>query len=119
MLWVLLALNLALTSCSLWAAITARSCLKALRLKLAERSTRSLRQLEAEICSHDATLSSISTTLRRLSSRYGMQAVRERQKLESEQIPLNLSPAERKARLRQGLKDGKLKVVRDSHQVSD
>lgn len=114
-----LGLNLVLASCALLAAIMASWSLRALRKKLAERPTRSLRELEAEIASHDATLSSISMTLRRLSSRYGMQAVRERQKQESEQIPLNLSPAERKARLRQGLSNGKLKIVRDGHQVPD
>lgn len=112
MQWVLLGLNLVLASCALWAAITARSCLRALRLKLAERSTRSLRELESWVSGLDAACAANSTTLRRLSSRIGMQDVRARQKAESE--PANMTPAERKAWLRRKLQSGELKVHRDN-----
>jgi hypothetical protein len=106
-------INLVAVSCALWAAITARSSLKALRRKLAERSTRSLRQLDAEIASMSATLGSLSTTVRRLSSKYGMQDVRARRKEESPRMPSDLTPSEKKAWLRRELQAGRLQVSRD------
>lgn len=107
-------LNLVLVSLSWWAAITALRTLRALRKKLAERSNRSLRQLDAEMASLSTTLGSLSTTVRRLSSRHGMQDVRERRRAESQQLmPANLSPAEQKAWLRKELQAGRLQIVRD------
>lgn len=79
-LWALTLLNLGAASCALWAAITARSNLRALRRKLAERATRSLRQLDAVVTEHESSLSKLSVTIRRLSSRTGMQDLRERRR---------------------------------------
>jgi hypothetical protein len=111
---VLTLLNLCLASFALWAAITARSTLKALRKKLAERSSRSLRQLDAEMSSMSTSLGSLSTTVRRLAARTGMQDVRARRKEESaHQMPPNLTPQEQKAWLRRGMMEGRLKIVRD------
>lgn len=111
--WLLTALNLVAVSCAWWAATMARSHLRVLRRKLAERSTRSLRQLDAEIVSLSTAVSSISTTVKRLSSRVGMRDVRERRKEELESMPANLTPAEKKAWLRRGLQRGSLQIVRD------
>lgn len=114
MLWVqvsMLVLGSILTSLSGWAAITARSRLKALQKLLAERSTRSLAELEAAVASLESASSSTSTTLRRLSSRIGMQDVRARRKAESP--PVNATPAERKAWLRRGLQTGQLQILSD------
>lgn len=113
--WVVLFLNLLLVSLSVAAAITARSTLRELRRRLAARSTRSLRELDALVSSHDSTLASISSTLRRLSSRIGMRDVRERQREESP-MPDNLGPAEKKAWLRRQMANGKLRIVRDDPQ---
>lgn len=109
--WALLGLHLTLASLSCWSAITARSALKALRKKLDERSTRSLAELEAAVASLESASSSTSTTIRRLSSRLGMQDVRARRKAESP--PENLTPAERKAWLRRGLQSGQLQILHD------
>lgn len=114
MQWVVLCSNLVLASLSVWAAIMASSHLKALRRKLAERSSRSLRELDSAVASLESALSSNTTTLRRLSSRIGMQDVRERRKQASAtQMPLHLSPAERKAWIRRELQKGNLQVIRD------
>ena len=84
------------------------------------RSTRSLRQLDSVVVSLESALAANTTTLRRLSSRIGMQDVRERRKQESEeQMPLNLSPQEQKAWLRRQLRAGKLRVVRDGGAAAD
>lgn len=108
--WVLIGLNFAATSCALWAAITARSSLKALRMKLAERSTRSLRQLDAELAELSSMVSTLSTTTRRISSRIGMQDVRARRTTaQLSQEPSQLSKAE----LRKALQTGQLQVIRD------
>jgi len=112
-MWVLLqiGLNFALTSCALWAAITANSKLKELQRTLDARSNRSLQQLDAEVTALSTALSSLSTTTRRLSSRLGMQDVRARRREVSEEEPTN--PAEKKAWLRRQLQEGKLRIVRD------
>lgn len=111
--WVLLALNFFLVSLSVGAAITARSALRELRRKLAERSTRSLRELDSAVASLESSLASNTTTIRRLTSRIGMQDVRERRSQASPTMPSDLSPAEKKAWLRRHLADGKLRVIRD------
>lgn len=115
LLWVVTFLNLALTSCGLWAAITARSSWRALRQRLAERSMRSLRQLDAEMTELASSVSSQSATIRRLTSRLGMQDVRARRKEESSSTSRTLSPdpTVRKSQLRQLLSEGKLRVQRD------
>lgn len=117
--WVLLGLNFLAVSLSVLAAITARSYLRELRRRLSARSTRSLRELDTAVASLDSSLSSITKTLRRLSSKIGMQDVRERRKGESEPMPEGLSPAERKAWLRRNLSAGKLHVIRDNPQSSE
>lgn len=109
--WALIALNLVLASLSLSAATMARSYLQAVRKLLDAASSRSLIELEAAVASLESAQSVNSTTLRRLSSRIGMQDVRARQKAESEP---ELTPSERKARLRRDLATGKLRVVRDN-----
>jgi len=109
----LLFLNLFLASCALWAAITAKSTLKELRRKLAERSTRSLHELDSEVTALASAQASNAKTLKRLSSKIGMQDFRERQRAEPE-LPANASPAERKIWLRKGLAHGTLRVVRDN-----
>jgi hypothetical protein len=112
LIWALTLLNLIAASCALWAAITARSSLKALRRKLAERSTRSLRQLDATLTEHASTLSSLSSTMRRLSSRSGMQALRERRRGESDSST-SLQHAT-KAQLRLMLHQGKARTMSDA-----
>lgn len=107
-LWVVSLSNLALASCALWAAITASSSLRALRRKLAERSTRSLRQLDAEVSELSSQVSSLSTTTKRISSRIGMQDVRARRK-----AVLDPSRPMTKAELRAGLATGELRVLSD------
>lgn len=115
--WALLLLNLCLASLNVWAVITVRSTYRALRLRLAERSTRSVTQLDAVVSSHESALQSLSTTVRRLSSRVGMQDLRARRKGESEQLPTD--PAERKAELRKRLRQGELRVIHDSGRSAD
>ena len=68
---------------------------------------------DAEIASMSATLGSLSTTVRRLSSKYGMQDVRARRKEESPRMPADLTPSEKKAWLRRELQAGRLQVSRD------
>lgn len=109
--WIVLLSNLLLASCSLWAAITVRSTYAELRRRLAERSTRSLREIDAAVAAVESALASNTTTLRRLSSRIGMQDVRARRK-EASEIPE--SPVERKAWLRKNLSAGNLRVIRDN-----
>lgn len=109
LLWAVTLLNFLLTSCGLWAAIMARSYLRALRLKLAQRSTRSLAQVDAATTELASTVSSLSQTMRRLSSRAGMQDVRARQKLLSSVDPQTMT----KEQLRQALRTGQLRVFRD------
>lgn len=111
LLWLSVTLNLIGLSCSLWAGITAKSRYEAVRKLLDSSSARSLAAVDAEVLSLAASLSSVTTTVRRLSSRIGMQATRERQKAES--MPENLTPAERKAWLRRGLQTGQLQIHRD------
>lgn len=112
--WVLTLLNLAAASCAWWAAITASSTLKALRQKLAERATRSLRALDVEMAELTSSVSSLSSTMRRISSRIGMQDVRARRKAES-----TLDPTQplTKAELRRALQTGQLRVLRDGEAV--
>lgn len=110
----LLALNLLLTSCSVTAAIMARSSYRALSKALQTQSARSLIELEAAVASLESASSSTSTTLRRLSSRLGMQDVRARRKEASAStMPSNLTPSEQKAWLRRGLQQGQLQIIRD------
>lgn len=107
-------LNFLLASCAGLAVITVRRQLQALRRMLAERSTRSLTQLDAEVAELSSSFSSLSTTVKRLSSRIGMQDVRERRKEAS--LPSNfdsLSPAQRKDVLRKKLANGEMRAVRD------
>lgn len=111
MIWALLVLNLSLASFALWAAITAKSTLKACTQLLAASSTRSLHQLDVEVTDLTSALSSITTTVRRLSSRIGMRDLRERI-AENEKEPSD--PSARKVWLRDQLRQGKLKVVRDN-----
>lgn len=107
LLWVVTSLNLVLTSCALWAAITASSSLRALRRKLAERATRSLAQLDAEMTEQASKLSSLSVTTRRISSRIGMQDVRARRTAALDPTKLT------KSELRAGLATGQLRVLSD------
>lgn len=112
MSWLILGLNLLLASCALWAAITARSHLKALTRLLSESSTRSVKQLDAEVAELTSGLSSISTTVKRLSSRIGMQDLRERRATSSQgQLPQD--PKMRKSQLKMELAQGKAVVIRD------
>lgn len=116
--WALLALHLVLVIWSWVAAIMAVRSLKGLRQRLAERSTRSLHQLDTQVLNLESTLSSMSTTLRRLQSRIGMQDLRARRKEESAsttktEIPSNMEPAERKAWLRKQIAAGNMVVVKD------
>lgn len=110
--WVLCSLSFLAASFAWWAAIMARSTLRELRRRLAERSTRSLQELDSEISNLTLGYASCTKTLKRLSSRLGMQDVRERRSQELEPPPTN--PQERKAYLRKNLAAGKLRVVRDS-----
>lgn len=104
MQWLLIAINLALTICAWWAAIMGKSALQELRKRLAARSSRSLMQLDAEVTSLATTLASVSSTVRRLSSRQGMQDVRARQK-EALNLPQN-DPVARKRALKDALARG-------------
>lgn len=108
--WALTLLNLVLTSCALWAAITARSSLKALRRKLAERATRSLRQLDATVTEHESVLSKLTLTTRRLSSRSGMQDLRQRRQQESAMPDLATAT---KSQLRLMLQTGRARAMRE------
>ena len=110
MLWVLTALNLVLASLSLVAAITARSHLTELRRRLASRSTRSLAVLDSEVTSLSTAFSSLSATVKRLSSKTGMQELRARR---SAELELPTTPAERKIALKKALAEGKIHVLRD------
>lgn len=117
--WIVTSLNFLLVSLSLAAAITARSALRQLRQRLAARSSRSLRELDAQVASLELALASTTTSVRRLSSKIGMRDVRERQKEESaNQPPPNLTPAEVKIWLRKNLQAGKLRVIRDGAATS-
>jgi len=69
--------------------------------------------LEAEVTELTSAFSSTSKTLRRLSSRYGMQELRQNATSQQEQMPLNLTPPERKAWLRRAIAEGRIKVIRD------
>lgn len=101
--------NLVLTSLSLWAVITGKSLLRELRKRLAERSTRSLRQLDVDVTALNSALGSLSSTVKRLASRNGMQQLRESRR----EVELPNDPKARKAALASGLSRGDLKVVRD------
>lgn len=114
--WLWTVANLALASCGLWAAITAKSCLKAQRQLLESRSTKSLAMLEAEVTELTSAFSSTSKTLRRLSSRYGMQEMRQNA-TSADQMPLNLTPPERKAWLRRAIAEGRIRVIRDGDAI--
>lgn len=109
--WLVLALNLALTISSLLAAITARASLQALRKRLADRSTRSLRQLDAEVTDLASGLSSISMTLKRQTSRATMRELRAKGTLHPDLS--QMTPPERKAALRRALANGEMRVIRD------
>lgn len=122
--WALLSLNCIILSLNVWAAITVKSTYAALQRRLAMPSSRSLAEQDAELTSLATALSSLSTTVKRLSSREGMRDVRERRRAESEPqqltIPAHLVGPERKARLRQMMAAGKLVPVRDGvHQPAD
>lgn len=120
MQWVLLGSNFFLASCAVWAAITARSTLKALRRTLAAPATRSLQQLDSEITALSDALSSMQTTQRRLSSRVGMQDLRARRRGDTDGATDEpTDPAQRKAWLRKQLQSGKLRVVRDNQPAGD
>ena len=108
--WVLFALSFFLASLSLWAAITAKSCLKEQRRLLESNSIRSLRQLDSEVADLSVALSANVTTVRRLSSRIGMQDLRARTN-GALNIPENATPQERKALLKRGLADGTLRAL--------
>lgn len=114
--WALLLLNLIILSLNVWAAITVRSTFAALQTKLATQSNRSLVELDAECTALATGLSSLSTTVRRLSSREGMRDVRARRSEASETgelLPPTLVGAERKAKLRRLMASGKLVPSRD------
>lgn len=115
--WIALSLSLVLASFAISVAITAQSRLKELHRKLESPSMRSLHELEAAVAACESTCSSLSTTLRRLSSRIGMQDMRARRAqasvLESE---MPTDPAAKKAWLRTQLAKGKLRVVKDREQ---
>lgn len=113
------ALSLLITSWCLWTVITAKSAWKRTEKLLSASSTRSLIELEAAVASLESTCSSNSTTIKRLSSRIGMQDVRERRSQESPRPPPNASPGEMKRWLQKGLASGSLKVLRDGHQSSN
>jgi hypothetical protein len=117
LLWVVTALNLTAMSCALWAAIMARSYLRALRKKLAERATRSLHQLDAEVTELTSSISKLSVTTRRISSRIGMQDVRARARSTSSPS-LSSDPKMRKAQIREALATGQMRVVNDSQSPS-
>lgn len=108
MLWALTIFNFAAVSCAVWAAIMANSSLKALRKKLAERATRSLRQLDVAVAECESTLSSLTSTMRRLSSRTGMRDLRERRREESSSTSLHTAT---KAQLRLMLQTGQARVI--------
>lgn len=112
--WIALLSTFFLASLSVLAAITARSALRELRRRLAQRSTRSLRELDSAVASLESSLASNTTTLRRLTSRIGMQDMRARRNEESAPEPPNMTPAERKVWLKTQLNKGKLTVVRDN-----
>lgn len=121
MFWVILTttasvlLSLLALSFALRTVTTVRSALKELHRKLDSSSTRSLVQLDAEMSELSSAFQSMSTTIRRLSSRHGMQAVRERQK--EAQLPANfeqMSPAQRKAILRKKLATGEMVAISDN-----
>lgn len=121
MFWVILTttasvlLSLLALSFAIRTVTTVRSALKELHRKLDSSSTRSLVQLDAEMSELSSAFQSMSTTIRRLSSRQGMQAVRERQK--EAQLPPNfeqMSPAQRKAILRKKLATGEMVAISDN-----
>lgn len=126
MLWLILLatasllLSLLALSYASRTVITVRSALKELRAKLDSSSTRSLAQLDAEMSELSVALASMSKTIRRLSSRQGMQELREHRK--EEQLPPNfnqMTPAEKKTVLRQGLARGTLRAVKDNGEIHD
>lgn len=88
----------------------ARSLYERVTRLLREPSTRSLQQLDSEVTALASSLSSLSATTKRLSSRYGMQDVRARRKEES--APLNGATMS-KAELRAALQSGELHIIRD------
>lgn len=104
--------NLALTICGLWAAITASSTLKRCRKLIESSSMRSLTQLDAETAALASSLSSLSTTVKRLSSRNGMRELRASRA--TTKPALSSDPKIRKAQLREGLANGTLRVISDA-----
>lgn len=106
---VLTGLNLLAMSFGFLAAITARWYWKDLRRRLALRSTRSLQQLDAELAALSSTVSSLSVTTRRISSRIGMQDVRARRS-----AALDPTAPMTKAQIRAALASGQLRVLSDS-----
>lgn len=106
--------NLLLASCVGAALITVLRISKRVRQLLQSASSRSVSELDAEVVALTSSFGSLSTTVKRLSSRYSIQERRERQK--QGQLPANfdqLSPAERKAVLRAKIRTGELQVTRD------
>lgn len=104
MQWLPTVINLSLTILSFVAVTMARSSLLELRRRLAARSSRSLMQLDAEVTNLTSTCASLSSSLRRVTSRQGMQDVRARQKQELK-LPEN-DPAARKRALKDALARG-------------
>ena len=116
-----LALAVIASFLSLWAlkrassaVTTVSSISKEVTRLIDSASMRSLQQLDAALTEQESSLSSLNATVRRLSSRLGMQDSRARQK--QEQLPANfeqLPPAQRKQILRTKLAKGELTAVKD------
>lgn len=118
----LVAMSLSLLSASLclWALSMVWRLSKRLQTMLRERSTRSLRQLDAEVAELTSAQQSLFTTVKKLAARTGMQDLRARRRTESEDYnDPNLPPEERKARLRAAMADGKVTILRDGQQVRE
>lgn len=117
---VAMSLSLVSASLSLWALSMVWRHSKRLQTMLRERSTRSLRQLDAEVAELTSAQQSLFTTVKKLAARTGMQDLRARRRMESEDFnDPNLTPEERKARLRAAMADGKVTILRDGQQVRE
>lgn len=114
LLLIVTCVNLVLASCVGVALITVWRISKRVRQLLQSASSRSVSELDAEVAALTSSFGSLSTTVKRLSSRSSMQERRAHQK--AGQLPPNfdqLSPAERKAVLRAKIRSGELQVTRD------
>lgn len=113
-LWIACFVLLPLLSWLLWAVITVRSHLRALTKRLDDASIRSSAHLAADVAELNVALTSLSTTVKRLSSRNGMQDMRERRRAESTASEeLSQDPQIRKSQLRLMLANGTKRVIRD------